>query len=818
MSNLKILTVCVAVCQVLFTGIALGQGPVVVLVSPAQNELNVAPNTDLTVLFSEDIDQSTIDSTTFIASGEFTGVHSGVYSYDPGLFTATLDPYSDFVAGEQVTVVLTSGIESLNSDPLDDYMWSSTIVTAAGPGVFAPASSYISPGGYSWSVVAIDVDGDHDLDLATPGYGAARLYVLINNGEGDFVRDKYLMPQLCNLIAAGELNGDDATDIVISSFEQSLVATFLNNGDGTFAPYMSDTLPNAPREIAIADFDLDGHNDLLAVYPLIDSVTIHFGVGDGSFAGTQSFAVNNPYAVAAADLDNDGGIDIAVTSVETDSIVVILTGEIAPPDFARSAGYQAGEAPAAIVAADLNGDHLLDLAAADSGSHDISVLLNDPDNPGTFLEPSFYDAIDPISLDAADIDGDADMDIVVANFGDVAGGVAQLLWNDGDGVFVSTTEAVVGNRQQDVVGADLDGDSDVDLAFARNPFTELVSVALNKKWLFVNPIEHSAIAVEGASGPPIERHIALTANDRDVQFNAVDDADWLTIAPASGIVPADITIYLNTEGLAEGDYSGSIQISAEAENSPQTVSVHLTVYPPGTVPVDYIRICVDSIAAGTVNAEIPFVIQRLCREPERIMGISNGFTLRAAGDATWEFVEYVHDWTVYYWWNLGGMLFTNGFNGASPDTFLVGGAAMPPGGMPITPEHYMMSLFLNIGPGEGKILIDSAFVFASGIWRWSGLTCGFGGASNRPLFLARDSSDLEHPISIRIFAVCGDVNRSAQTDIDDVVFLIAYLFIGGPAPNPLDAGDVDCSGGIDIDDVVYLVTYIFAGGPCESCD
>ena len=63
----------------------------------------------------------------------------------------------------------------------------------------------------------------------------------------------------------------------------------------------------------------------------------------------------------------------------------------------------------------------------------------------------------------------------------------------------------------------------------------------------------------------------------------------------------------------------------------------------------------------------------------------------------------------------------------------------------------------------------------------------------------------------------GDVDDSGEIDIDDVVYLIEYIFGGGPAPDPIEKGDVDCSGGVDIDDVVYLINYIFGGGPppCE---
>jgi M6 family metalloprotease-like protein len=72
--------------------------------------------------------------------------------------------------------------------------------------------------------------------------------------------------------------------------------------------------------------------------------------------------------------------------------------------------------------------------------------------------------------------------------------------------------------------------------------------------------------------------------------------------------------------------------------------------------------------------------------------------------------------------------------------------------------------------------------------------------------------------------ICGDANGSRDlVDIDDIVYLIGYVFGGGPAPTPIESGDVDCSGGdvpVDIDDIVYLIQYVFAGGPspCLYCE
>jgi len=63
------------------------------------------------------------------------------------------------------------------------------------------------------------------------------------------------------------------------------------------------------------------------------------------------------------------------------------------------------------------------------------------------------------------------------------------------------------------------------------------------------------------------------------------------------------------------------------------------------------------------------------------------------------------------------------------------------------------------------------------------------------------------------FRPIGDANNSGFIDIDDITWVIAYIFSGGPPSDPLRAMDADCSGSTDIDDVVYLISYVFAGGP-----
>jgi hypothetical protein len=65
--------------------------------------------------------------------------------------------------------------------------------------------------------------------------------------------------------------------------------------------------------------------------------------------------------------------------------------------------------------------------------------------------------------------------------------------------------------------------------------------------------------------------------------------------------------------------------------------------------------------------------------------------------------------------------------------------------------------------------------------------------------------------------VAGDANGDYLVNIADVVYLINYLFVGGPAPDPMDAGDANCDTVVNAADVIYLINYLFAAGLPPSC-
>lgn len=67
--------------------------------------------------------------------------------------------------------------------------------------------------------------------------------------------------------------------------------------------------------------------------------------------------------------------------------------------------------------------------------------------------------------------------------------------------------------------------------------------------------------------------------------------------------------------------------------------------------------------------------------------------------------------------------------------------------------------------------------------------------------------------------ICGDANGDAMVNVGDAVYLIAYIFSGGQAPEPVCRGDANSDDNTNVGDAVYLISYIFSGGPppVEGC-
>jgi hypothetical protein len=78
-------------------------------------------------------------------------------------------------------------------------------------------------------------------------------------------------------------------------------------------------------------------------------------------------------------------------------------------------------------------------------------------------------------------------------------------------------------------------------------------------------------------------------------------------------------------------------------------------------------------------------------------------------------------------------------------------------------------------------------------------------------------TEVEYCVHISPWHYRGDVNNDGIVDVGDVVYLISFLYRGGPPPVPMSMGDVNCDGIANLGDVVFLIGYLYRGGPIPRC-
>jgi len=201
---------------------------------------------------------------------------------------------------------------------------------------------------------------------------------------------------------------------------------------------------------AFTDCNGNGISDALDVQPGVD------------FAPAATYAsATNAIDVAAADLDGDGDLDLAVPNRNSDDVSVLKNN--GDGTFAAAQKYAVGDEPWQVAAADLDGDGDIDLAVTPNILARVFILLNN----GTGVFSAGTTAVltaRPWGLAAGDLDGDNDTDLVVGINGSRA---LRLLRNNGNATFTQST-ITSGGYPNEVTAADFDGDGDLDLAVASN--------------------------------------------------------------------------------------------------------------------------------------------------------------------------------------------------------------------------------------------------------------------------------------------------------------------------------------------------------------
>jgi parallel beta-helix repeat protein len=174
--------------------------------------------------------------------------------------------------------------------------------------------------------------------------------------------------------------------------------------------------------------------------------------------------------------------------ITTLSVLSFKTVSAQNPLFAPAVNYNVGSQPRSVFAADLDGDGNNDLAVANWNSNNVSILFND--GYGIFSQPVNYGIGGyPRSVFAADFDGDGDKDLVVAN--DVSPGFVSILINNGNGTYQAPANYDVGTWPHSVFAADLDSDGDIDLAVANGNSTSISILFNNGDGIFQAAVNYN---------------------------------------------------------------------------------------------------------------------------------------------------------------------------------------------------------------------------------------------------------------------------------------------------------------------------------------
>jgi glucose/arabinose dehydrogenase len=96
--------------------------------------------------------------------------------------------------------------------------------------------------------------------------------------------------------------------------------------------------------------------------------------------------------------------------------------------------------------------------------------------------------------------------------------------------------------------------------------------------LAVSPASLAFAAVAGGPNPAAKTISVTNAGDGSLSFTASDDAAWLSLSPASGSAPRDLSVTVNASGLSAGTYTATVTVSGPG--GPKTVPVTLIVNPP----------------------------------------------------------------------------------------------------------------------------------------------------------------------------------------------------------------------------------------------
>jgi FG-GAP-like repeat/FG-GAP repeat len=388
-------------------------------------------------------------------------------------------------------------IGDMNGDTIPDLAAANSlsndvsILLGTGEGKFAKAKNFPIDGSPQEIVIA-DFDADSKLDVMVRVSESEELVLLFGDGLGSFAASKSIdMGIVPWWLFVRDLNGDAKPDIVVADKKKVMVR--IAKGGGTFKAHSAVVITSSLTAIAVGDLNGDSTADLALAripYPL-NSILACLGDGLGGFSApieiTGSLA---GHSIAIGDVTGDAIADLVIGPTLS-FMAGVGGGAFASPKSIGASGY-------GVTIADLNRDGTGDLVAANGN---VSVIASKP-GTGLFAAPAAFPAGLGHSPVLDDLDGDGNLDVVVANS---PSDTVTILRGNGEGALEGPTTLIVNKRPRGIVAADFNADSKVDFAFVTDQpglsSQSLVSILLGdgSGGFAMTPIKHYAGTFPGAT-------------------------------------------------------------------------------------------------------------------------------------------------------------------------------------------------------------------------------------------------------------------------------------------------------------------------------